>query len=226
MDIIHIEAKYKKIIALPQELISKLPKSIILFTIIQFLDSLPTIRKQLTDAGITAEFIQPRHTRHEGQLLGCSTNLQLKKDVLYIGTGLFHPKSLLLRNDVKVYTYNPISGEEGTYTKTIAETIRKKVMGSYTKFLMSANIGVLITLKPGQQKAYMTANLEKQYPDKKFYYFVDNTFNLQGLQDFPFIDMFLNTICERMGYDDMDVEGLSVLNLEDLWALHNNEFNA
>ncbi|MCF7798314.1 2-(3-amino-3-carboxypropyl)histidine synthase subunit [Candidatus Woesearchaeota archaeon] len=219
MDVLHVEARYNKQIALPQELVHTLPNQIILFTTVQFLDSLPIIKKQLTDAGKEVSLEKPRHTPYEGQLLGCSTNITLTPDALYIGTGLFHPKALLLRNDIAVYTYDPITGKDAVYTKELVQTIRKKVKGAYAKFIMSKNIGVLITLKLGQQKAYMAAKLEEQYPDKTFYYFVDNTINLAGLLDFPFIDMYLNTMCERMGYDDMDVEGLSMLNLEDLWAL-------
>jgi len=224
MKILHIPAKYTQPFALPQELAQRLPSPIILFTTIQFIDALPIIKKQLEDAGKKVILRRPRHTRHEGQLLGCSTNLSLEYDVLYIGTGLFHPKSLVLRNNITIHTYNPLSGEQQSYTSDAANSIRKKVKGAYTAFLMAKHVGILITLKPGQQKAYMTEKLAEQYPEKTFYYFVDNTFSLASLQDFPFIDMFLNTMCERMGYDDMDVEGLTVLNIEDLWALRTDSF--
>ncbi len=226
MDILHVEAKYQRIIALPQEFIAKLPKTIALFTTVQFIDSLPIMQKQLSNAGKKVILQQPRHTQYKGQLLGCSTNLELHDDALYIGTGLFHPKALLLRNDISVYTYDPISGKDAVYTKEVAQSIRKKVLGAYAKFIASKHIGVLITLKPGQQKAYLAKNLEKDYPDKEFYYFVDNTFQLQELENFPFIDTYLNTMCERMGYDDMTVEGMSLLNIEDLEALRTDQFNA
>jgi 2-(3-amino-3-carboxypropyl)histidine synthase len=224
MNILHIPAKYTQSFALPQEFAQQLPSPLIVFTTTQFIDALPTITKQLEDAGKKVILLQPRHTSCKGQILGCSTNLSLEHDVLYLGTGIFHPKSLVLRNNITVYTYNPLTREQQSYSPDAAHAIRKKVKGAYAAFLMAKHVGVLITLKPGQQKAYMTEKLAEQYPDKTFYYFVDNTFSLASLQDFPFIDMFLNTMCERMGYDDMDVEGLTLLNIEDLWALRTDEF--
>jgi diphthamide biosynthesis enzyme Dph1/Dph2-like protein len=221
MDIYHIEARYKDLIVLPEEFIKKLPKELVLFTTVQFLNSKDSITKQLNDAGIKTFFVKPRHTKYEGQILGCSTNKfdSKTKNYLYVGDGLFHPKALILRNDVKVYTFDPKTGEDGWLDKSSIETIKKKVKTNFLRFLTATNVGVLITLKPGQNKEYMTKKLEEQYPDKNFYYLVDHTINFQSLVDFPFIDMFLNTMCERIGSDDMDVQGINILNLEDMWDM-------
>lgn len=219
MDFLHVEARYKEKVVLSDECIKTLPKKVALFMTVQYLNSKDEIKKQLEDAGIEVTFVRPRHTRHEGQILGCSTNkFDTDADFLYVGDGLFHPKALVLRNNKTVHTFNPKTNERATLTPEIAEPIRKKIKGAYLKFLTGKNIGVLLTLKPGQAKSYMTANLRKQYPNKNFYFFADQSYNFSGLADFPFIDCFLNTMCERIGYDDMAVQGLSILNLEDLWA--------
>lgn len=226
MDFLYVTAKYEQIIELPQDFIEKLPKKIALFTTIQFSNSIEPIKKQLEDAGITVELIRPRHTRGPGQILGCSTTgFEATCDFLYIGDGLFHPKALVLRNKKNVYTYDPKSGEQRVLDTSITEAITKKLKGLYAKFLMGKNIGVLITLKPGQQKAYMADKLREQYPDKNFYFFADHSYNFQGLADFPFIDLFLNTMCERIGYDDMDVQGVNIMNLEDMWDMRDGVFD-
>lgn len=221
MDTFYVEARYKEKIILPKKFIDKLPKEIVLFTTVQFLNSKEAITKQLKDAGIETKFVRPRHTRYEGQILGCSTNKfdSDTKNYLYIGDGLFHPKALVLRNDVKVFTYNPKTDEDGWLDKTSIVNIQKKVKTNFLRFLTANNVGVLITLKPGQNKEYMTKKLQEQYPNKNFYFFVDHTINFQSLIDFPFIDMYLNTMCERIGSDDMDVQGINILNLEDMWDM-------
>lgn len=227
MDLLHIEGRYTKTFLLPEDFIAKLPRKVAIFTTIQFQNSLKPVKEQLKAAGILVETFRPRRTRHEGQILGCSTTkFETDADFLYVGDGLFHPKALLLRNpNKKVYSYNPKSGEEDILTPESTITIRKKIIGMYSKFLTSKNIGVLLSLKNGQNKAYLAKNLEEQYPDKTFYYFADNTYNFTSLQDFPFIDMYLNTMCERIGYDDMDVQGMIVMNLEDLWDIKEGIFD-
>ena len=187
---------------------------------VQFMNSKDSVKKQLEDAGIEVSFVRPRHTKYDGQILGCSTSkFDTDADFFYVGDGLFHPKALILKNDKTVYTFNPKTNEHSVLTHEVVQSIRKKMKGAYLKFLTSNNIGVLLTLKPGQAKYYMAKNLEKQYPDKNFYFFADNSYKFPDLANFTFIDCFLNTMCERIGYDDMDVQGLSILNIEDLWYL-------
>lgn len=228
MDLLHIEARYKEKIILPQDFIDSLPKKVALFTTVQFMNSKEDLIKQLTINGKEVQLVKPRHTQYEGQILGCSTtSFDLPEDAsfLYVGDGLFHPKALVLRNKRDVYMYDPKRDEVGSLTQEDVRIIVKKVKAEFAKFLMSKNIGVLITLKPGQNKEYMTKKLEEQYPDKNFYFFADHTINFGGLVDFPFVDIFLNTMCERIGSDDMDVQGLHILNIEDLWDMRDGVFD-
>ena len=108
---------------------------------------------------------------------------------------------------------------------TPTDNLRKKVKGAFAKFLMSKEIGVLITTKPGQYKEKVADKFVEKYPDKKFYFFLDNTHNFGGLKDFPFVDSFVNTMCERIGYDDMDVQGISIINAEDIYDIEAGLFD-
>lgn len=227
MEIIHIEAKYNKEIVLPEDFIAKLPKEIIFFTTVQYLDSLEAMKKQLTDNNISVKLIKPRHTRYEGQILGCSTRTikGYEGDFVFIGDGIFHPKALLLHNKGQVFAYDPKTNKQNTFSHEDSEKLRKKVKGAYAKFIMSKEVGVLITTKPGQYKEKIADKLIEKYPDKTFYFFLDNTHNFGGLQDFPFVNCFVNTMCERIGYDDMDVQGISIINVEDIYDLEDGFFD-
>lgn len=221
MEIINVEARYKEVFSLPEEFMQTLPKKLILFTTVQYFNSLNNIQKQLENQGIAVKLIKPRHTCYNGQILGCSNQEIIEEgDFLFIGDGLFHPKALLLKNTRTVYVFNPKTEESFVLTTKDVEGMKKKIWANYVKFLSSKKIGVLLTTKFGQYKPQLMESLKKDFPDKEFYFFLDNTYDFASLENFPFIDCFLNTMCERIGYDDSDVQGLSILNVEDLYSLN------
>ena len=227
MDIIHVEAHYKGDVVLPQDFIEKLPKEIVLFTTVQYIETIDSIKEQLTKHGIKVNLVRARHTCYDGQILGCSTQtIEYDKDFVYIGDGLFHPKALLIRNKNSIaFLFNPKTGYQIIYDDKTTETILKKLKGLYSKFLMSKKIGVLITLKPGQSKPFLAKFLETEYPEKQFYFFADHTYNFSSLVDFKGIDLFLNTMCERIGLDDMDVQDVPIFNIEDLKDMEKGVFD-
>lgn len=223
----HIEARYNKKITLPDEFINNIPKKVMFFTTVQYMDSLESMKQQLIDANIDVSLSSPRHTKYKGQILGCSNRLikGFEGDFVFVGDGEFHPKALLLQNKSRVYAFDPKTEIQKVFDHQDAEKLRKKVKGAFTKFIMSKSIGVLITTKPGQYKERIADKLVEKFPDKKFYFFLDNTHNFNGLNDFPFIDCFVNTMCERIGYDDMDVQNMSIINAEDIFDIENGLFD-
>ncbi|MBI2112760.1 diphthamide synthesis protein, partial [Candidatus Woesearchaeota archaeon] len=51
---------------------------------------------------------------------------------------------------------------------------------------------------------------------KKFYFFVDNTISYGQLENFPFVEVWVNTACPRIGLDDQEAFRKGVLNLKDV----------
>jgi 2-(3-amino-3-carboxypropyl)histidine synthase len=223
MKIIHVEAKLKSDVMLPSELVALLPEKIIVFTTIQLIDNLPKIISQLESLGKKPFIVKTPHTKHEGQLLGCSIaqyQTYTDKDFdafLYVGDGLFHPKALLWKNeDKKVFTYDPFSDIFTEIKGQDIDAIKHKNKASLSKFYASTKIGVLVTTKPGQHRLNQSLSLKAQYPDKNFYYFLDNTYNFDSLEDFPFIEVFVNTACPRIGFDDSIRMQKPIVNLDDV----------
>ena len=96
-----------------------------MFTTIQFIDSLALIKKQLEKNNIKVKLFKTKHTKYKGQLLGCNIEKFSGIDAfLYLGDGLFHPKALILKNNIPVYVYNPIN--KG-YTRLIEWTISRVI---------------------------------------------------------------------------------------------------
>ena len=112
----------------------------------------------------------------------------------------------------EVHSYNPITKVLKELDLTELNKIEKKKQGAYLKFLGSENIGILVTTKPGQndiKKAFkLKEKLEKE--GKKAYVFIDNTYNLQSLEDFNFIESWVNTACPRI------IEDFTCVNINDV----------
>ncbi|MFC1647841.1 diphthamide synthesis protein [Nanoarchaeota archaeon] len=220
MKIIHIPAVQRLDIKIPKKALDKLPEHIALFTPVQHSCELKEMKLQLEKAGKKVELIQTRHTLGPGQILGCN-NEALDSDAdafFYVGDGLFHPKALLMKNSQPVHCYNPRTKEFFELKKETVLPILRKVEGARKKFYASTSIGVLVTTKTGQRglKYKMAKELEGKFPEKKFHYFAQNSIDFSELDNFPYIDVWLNTACERIGYDDSLRTGHFVLNVEDV----------
>jgi len=60
------------------------------------------------------------------------------------------------------------------------------------------------------------ARLKEQFPDKRFTFLLADTLDFAALEDFAFVEVFVNTACPRLGFDDAPRAFRPVLNLTDL----------
>jgi len=225
MDILYLEAPYSGTVELCEETLAHLKKfkSVGLFASVQFVNKLAKVETQLSELGIKVVYSKPKRAHAKGQLLGCNVyhdSLNLLEEVdcyLYIGDGKFHPLALVYgqKDSVKeVICDDPIQKK-----MTILEDVEKnlkKYKGSLVKFYSSNSIGVIVSIKPGQEQLKCSLGLEEKYPDKKFYYFVDNNVSFDQLENFPFIDVWINTACPRIGLDEQEHFRKGVVNLMDV----------
>lgn len=234
MDVLFLEAPYSGTVELCPETLNYLAKkrykTVALYASIQFCTNLDKVKDQLQTANITIITSQPDRTHLPGQLLGCDnyhSSLQLSAEqwkeidcFLYIGDGKFHPYALLYAQKdfpvtKEVMCNDPLQKKFQIFSIDDITKILKKYRGTLLKFLSSRNIGVLITVKPGQEQLKPAFFLEKKFPEKKFYYFVDDTISFNQLENFPFIEAWINTACPRIGLDDQEQFRKGVLNLNE-----------
>jgi len=179
--------------------LKKLPKKLGLVSTVQFADDLMKVKKHLDSKGFSCVV--------GGEILGCrverAEKIKDKVDAfLFIGGGMFHP--LALRKLGKpIYLVN---GQEVKENKNIKK--------NWVKFLHAKKVGIIVSTKPGQSHMKLSEKLkkdmEKKYPDKEFFIFLCDLVQKEQMDNFPFIDSWVNTACPRMA-DDIDV-----LNHEDL----------
>ena len=228
MEILLIDAVYTGEVKLSEKTLHYLKryKTLGVYAAVQFSSKLQTVIAQLKKENIKVVSSKPARTKEQYQILGCDVyhgNLHLQEDVnayLYIGDGRFHPLALVLQQRGKkpfkeVVMYDPLAKDMKILTLQDVQKILQKEKASLKLFLMKRKIGILLTTKPGQQQYQASLALVKKYPAKEFYFFIENTLQSKNFEDFPFIDVWINTACPRIGLDDAVYIKQPLVNLND-----------
>jgi diphthamide biosynthesis enzyme Dph1/Dph2-like protein len=230
MEVMFLEAPYNGKVELIDDALQYLIKNSIrkvgLYASVQFVSNLEKVKQQLTEKEIKVITSKADRTSAESQLLGCDSNhksLNLQEEIdcyLYIGDGKFHPLALVyaqkdLTQTKEIVCNDPMAQKMQIMKVSDISSILKRYKGSLIKFLSAQKVGVIVTIKPGQEQFKPGLLLEEKYPDKKFFYFIDNVVSFDQLENFPFIDVWVNTTCPRVGFDDQEKFVKGVINLND-----------
>jgi 2-(3-amino-3-carboxypropyl)histidine synthase len=236
-DVLLIPAKYNVDVIIPDNIIVKLPKRIMLFGSVQFLHQLPKIQKQLESFGKSIIMEKSKNFLYEGlitengQLLGCNMEDYSAKNIdfdafLYVGDGLFHPKALLVNNFKDVYCYDPKIKKLSIIDKNEHDNYLKRIKGSRLKFLTSKNVGIIMTTKLGQgspkRAVKLRDRIKEKWPEKNIFMFYANELNFSELENFNFIDVYVNGACSRIGHDDTTRTEKAIINIADVEFLLKN----
>ena len=164
----------------------------------------------------TSQYIEQAKETHKkiknsiyvGQVVGCNVSkaskIKNKVDAfLFIGEGRFHALEIARQTGKEVFI---ASGDKITKEEIKKYKARKKA--KLTKFYAANIIGILVSTKPGQKRLKEAVALKKKLK-KKSYIFIDDTFDINSLENFPGIDIFINTACPR-------IEGKNIIPLTDL----------
>jgi 2-(3-amino-3-carboxypropyl)histidine synthase len=200
MKIMFVEAKYNKDI---KEVLKKvkIKGKVGIVTTAQHMHQMKEAQKTIKNSVIG------------GQILGCNfknaEKIKNKVDsYLFIGSGDFHPLELAIRTGKEVYIANPYNNQVTKISKEEVEKKKKEIKGKYIRFLNAKKVGILVSTKPGQYNIKKALELRKKLK-KESYIFIFNTLREEELENFPDIDIFINTACPRIEYK-------KVINIEDL----------
>lgn len=185
--------------------IDKIPKPFFLAYSIQFKEIAESIKKSFDKKDLTGF----------SQILGCSKP-QIpegsdKKAILLIGSGRFHGVSLALETNLKVYILEPGSKKLSLISEKEIQKLKQLQKSSYTNFLNSKSIGILVSLKPGQNRLKKALELQKtlEKSDKEAYIFITDNLNLDETENFHGVDSWINTACPRLSLDKTDIVNLA-----------------
>lgn len=235
-DVVLIPGRYNEKIIIPDNVIKRLPDKMIMFGSVQFLHQLPEVQRQLESNGKAVMATKSRNYLYEGlmtdkgQLLGCNMeDFSVKPEIgefdafLYIGDGVFHPKALLVNNEKDIFCYDPKIKKLSVLNKKLHKEYSRRRQGAKLKFLSSKNIGFLITTKMGQGSPKRAIRLKHKildkWPEKDVFVFYANEINFSELENFNFIDIYVNIACSRIGHDDTSRSEKPIINIADVESL-------
>ena len=138
------------------------------------------------------------------QVLGCS---KLKSDfpIVLLSDGVFHAINLALQNsELYVLQGNKIIRFDQV------NSIKAKKKAALSRFYSSDNVGLIVSIKPGQENLELALKTKSRLKNKKLYIFLTNNLNLSELENFS-LPIYINTACPGLSYDSS-----RIVNYEDI----------
>lgn len=148
-----------------------------------------------------------------GQVLGCNalaaTKIANEIDAfLFIGSGPFHPFELAIKTKKPIYVANPKTNEVSQIKQEDIEAYKNRTKAKLIKFYAADKLGILVSKKPGQNNIRSALRLKEKL-DKECYIFAFDTLKVEEFENFPDIDLWINTACPR-------IENKKIINMRDL----------
>jgi 2-(3-amino-3-carboxypropyl)histidine synthase len=171
-------------------------------TTVQHTHMVPAIKEYLSSRGIACQ-VEEGGTRapNPGQVLGCSYGAARacnKKEILFVGTGQFHPLGVQLATGARVIALDP-------YCRTIelisAEKFLRRRFALIEVAKKAGNYGIILSLKSGQQRLRLAERLATMRNNACIVAMrevsPDELLNLG-------FSCYVNTACPRLAYDDQE----------------------
>ena len=173
-----------------------------LVTTVQHLHLLEAMVEFFRSRGIEAVVAKgSSRTPFAGQILGCSFEAARNtgaSEILYVGTGLFHPLGVQLATRVRVLALDPYTGE---VQEVDASRLLRRRFALMEKAKGAESIGVIVSQKSGQQRWALAERLVQLSTNAVLVVVhdlcPDELLNL-GL------DAYVNTSCPRLAYYDQE----------------------
>ncbi len=186
-------------------------KNIGIVTTAQYLHLLPELKKYLQNHGFTP-VIRKGDTRvaAEGHILGCNyssaTSIAAEVDsFVYLGSGMFHPLGVALATTKPVITADPATGKiQQKELEELKDATLRQRYGAIVRSKSAKIFGILIGLKPGQQRMKIAESTQRILTSQKkqsYLLFID-CLSPEILDNFKGIDCFVSTACPRLAIDD------------------------
>jgi 2-(3-amino-3-carboxypropyl)histidine synthase len=138
---------------------------------------------------------------YDGQVLGCEfATAQVPCDeLLFIGSGAFHPAGLALYSGKRVIAADPFTQQLTVFEP---DELRKKRYGAIARALDAEAVGILIGLKSGQERLSDALRLKRQAEAKGLTAFLIALDEITEERLLGFhVDAFVNTACPRLAED-------------------------
>ena len=175
-------------------------KTIGLVTTVQHAHLVPAMEAFLASHGYDARAAGgTKRTPLRGQVLGCSfaaAKATGAREILFVGTGVFHPIGIALATKARVTALDPLAG---TAQEVSAESLLRRRSAVIAKARGASSFGIILSTKSGQERRELAERLAGLAPGAVIITLREVTPN--QLLNLGF-DCYVNTACPRIAYDD------------------------
>jgi 2-(3-amino-3-carboxypropyl)histidine synthase len=171
-----------------------------LVTTVQHAHLIPAMAAFLKSRGIAVRVAEGSgRTPLRGQVLGC--NFTAAKDtraseILFVGTGLFHPIGISLSTGVRVIALDPLTGIAQVVS---GEALLRRRFAVMEKARGAKTVGIIVSTKSGQKRADLARRLAALSPAAVIV-------TMQEVSPDELLNLgfacYVNTACPRLAYDD------------------------
>jgi len=171
-----------------------------LVTTVQHAAQIPAMQAFLQTKGITAIVAEGSgRTPIRGQVLGCSftaAKISGVDEILFVGTGLFHPTGIAIATGARVIALDPLTG---TVQEVSGEALMRRRFAVMERARGARTIGIIVSNKSGQQRMGLARHLARLSEDAVIVTMREVTPEELLNLGFP---CYVNTACPRLAYDD------------------------
>ena len=179
-----------------------------LVTTVQHVQQLEEVKNLLNDVGKISFIGDAGHAKYPGQVLGCDfSNAEIISEkvdsFLFIGGGTFHAVGVALATEKPTIIADPY--EQIVYS--IEDQVKRIIMqrwATISEAKKAKSFGILISLKNGQMKLKEAMKIKEKLEKVKFIVtlLALREITPNAMIQFPDIDVFINTACPRISFDD------------------------
>ena len=171
-----------------------------LVTTVQHVHLVPAMESFLRERGVDVRVAEGRgRTPHRGQVLGCcfTAAKETKADqILFVGTGLFHPIGIALSTGARVMALDPLTE---TAQEVSGEALLRRRFAVIERARGATSIGIIVSTKSGQHRMDLARRIAALSPHAMIV--TMNEVSPDELLNLGFA-CYVNTACPRLAYDD------------------------
>jgi 2-(3-amino-3-carboxypropyl)histidine synthase len=171
-----------------------------LVTTVQHVHLVSAMESFLKERGTDVRVAEGRgRTPFRGQVLGCCFTAARETgadQILFVGTGLFHPIGIALSTGARVVALDPLTG---TAQEVNGEALLRKRFAVMEKARGAEHIGIIVSTKSGQHRMDLARRLAALSP--RAVIVTVNEVSPDELLNLGFAG-YVNTACPRLAYDD------------------------
>jgi 2-(3-amino-3-carboxypropyl)histidine synthase len=171
-----------------------------LVTTVQHVHLIPAMELFLQSKGISCSVAEGGgRTPNRGQVLGCSfaaAKASGADEILFVGTGLFHPIGIALATHARVIALDPLTGSA---QEVSGDALMRRRFAVMEKARGAKNVGIIVSTKSGQQRMDLARRLASLTPTAVIV--TMREVHPDELLNLGFA-CYVNTACPRLAYDD------------------------